>query len=269
MASTDELQSGANEKVGFTNPPVKAVALTVYFEPIVGLQVTHLSAFRQGLREAFPNSAEMPPLQPVNRGNDETKLLPVNRSWPFPYVLYSAPNEESGVAVQNDRFVRSWAFSDEAGSGYPGFEHLYTTMQEQFDRFAEVIRSEVQQEVILTGSEAFYANTLPDMTDSDLLVGIATRWSGEPEQRTLKTRYSGIRLHLCDDDDLEGCSINLAVDRDDDGVQLNIEVGYSLPEDGGDDGFELGGLRHAHDHVITTFMNYTSAEMKEEWGMQS
>ncbi|TQK68274.1 uncharacterized protein (TIGR04255 family) [Nocardioides sp. SLBN-35] len=243
---------------------MQSVALTVYFEPISGLQVSHFSALRESWRNAYPSTSELPPLRPQNRGGEETRLLPVAGAWPFPYLLFSSKDETSSIALQNDRFSRGWVFNSDGDDKYPGFDELSRDLRERLDEVRDVIKAETGETIKPVGSTCTYFNRLPDMSLLETLVGFTSRWQvpvGEAESP--KTTYAGARLHLCDDDDLDGCSVTMSVDVDDDGTYMSIESSYDLGDEQVDD---LGGLDRAHDMLIAKFIEYTSGTMHEQWG---
>lgn len=252
----------AKSIVEFERPPVQSVALTVYFEPIAGLQVSHFSSLREQWREKYPSTSELPPLRPRNRGGEETRLLPVGGSWPFPYLLFASENETSSIAIQGDRFERGWSFGD-GDQEYPGFEELSLELRTRLDEVRGVIEAETGETIKPVGSACIYLNKLPEMTLLDTMVGFSTRWQlAATDIESPKTTYAGVRLHLCNDDEMAGCAVTMSVDVDDDGTFLSIDSSYELQDDETD---ELGGLDTAHDMLIQKFIEYTSPEMQKQW----
>lgn len=258
-------QHDGAKSVRFDRPPVQAVELTVFFEEIDGLQVSHLSALREAWRREYPDSDELPPLRPHNRGGAEAAVQAIGRAWPFPYLMLSTPDGRGGVAIQNDRFTRSWAFTLEADK-YPGFATLSADLESRLEIFAEHVRRETDQELTFTGASCMYNNRIDGYTAEQMLVGIATRWSTKVEAESLRAMYAGVRLHTCSDDALEGCYVNLALDVDGDGCFLIFESERDQRPD--DDNLRLAGLDIAHDQLIQKFVEFTSPAMQEEWGRQ-
>jgi hypothetical protein len=257
------------DKVAFNTPPVRRVELTVYFKPIQGFQVSHLSSLREQWRVDYPNSAELPPVRPVNRGGEETKLLPIGSAWPLPYIVWSTEDEERAVGIQNDRFAISWGFSEKSEQ-YPGFAALSAELERRLAELETVVKRETGVNLEILGSECGYLNELPEMPVGELLVGVATKWvvdgSAAP---AIPATYSGIRMHLCNDPALKNCVLDMALDLDDDGPFLSITSAFDLPEDAEGETLPLGGLRHAHDRLIETFLDFTSADMHEKWGRRA
>lgn len=266
------MNMGNNSGLEFTDPPVVSVALTVYFEPLENLQASHLSSLREQWKDHYPHLAELPPLRPRNRGGNEAALVPLG-SWPCPYVMFSSQDEQSFIAIQSDRFIRSWSFSanEDTVTVYPGFEQIREDLVQHFDEFKETVRAELDQEIVITGSECDYLNLLNDeMSFEQLMVGVTTKWSASIDTpvRSAVT-YGGVRLHLCDSEELEGCSVTLRLDVDSDGPMLGIESALGLSESDAATELELGGLDRAHEKLIETFLDYTSNQMHDKWGRQA
>lgn len=266
------MTSGNVSRLAFADPPVVSVSLTVFFEPVESLQASHLSSLRERWKDHYPNLAELPPLRPRNRGGNEAALVPLG-AWPCPYVMFSSEDDQSSIAIQSDRFIRSWSFraDEEVVATYPGFEEIRKDLVEHFEQFKETLRAELGQEVAITGSECDYLNLLDnEMPPEQLMVGVTTKWATpvEPPVASAIT-YGGVRLHLCEADELEGCSVTLRLDVDSDGPMLGIESAFELSDDDGAADVDLGGLDRAHEKLIETFLEYTSNEMQERWGRQA
>ncbi|MBW9207517.1 TIGR04255 family protein [Mumia sp. zg.B17] len=258
-----------SQEARFAHPPVRSVYLAVYFEPVEGLQVSHFSSLRERWRNDYPVTAELPPLRPRNRGGEEMAVVPVSpRAWPFPYLMWSAEDDQQNLAIQNDRFILSWSFSPD--SRYPGFDSLSTTMAERFAQFEAAVEAETSEALILAGAECQYVNRIEGYSAQQMIVGIATRWSApdiEDVGESLNATYSGLRLHTCTDEGMEGCSVNLSLDVDDDGTFLAIESERDLLSD--ESNLRLAGLDVAHRQLIRKFVEFTSVEMHEAWGRMS
>jgi hypothetical protein len=265
------VSSGTRPTPAFTDPPVVSVSLSVFFEPVESLQASHLSSLRERWKDHYPNLAELPPLRPRNRGGNEAALVPIG-AWPCPYIMFSSEDDQSSIAIQSDRFIRFWSFRPDESRpvGYPGFDEIRADLVRHFDEFRDTIRLELDQEVVLTGSECDYLNLLDEeMPAEQLMVGVTTKWATPVDaSTTTAVSYGGIRLHLCDTDELEGCSVTLRLDIDSDGPMLGIESGFELSDADDTPGVELGGLDRAHEKLIQTFLEYTSDDMQKRWGRQ-
>jgi uncharacterized protein (TIGR04255 family) len=266
------VNSENGSRLEFADPPVVSVSLTVFFEPVESLQASHLSSLRERWKDHYPNLAELPPLRPRNRGGNEAALVPLG-AWPCPYVMFSSEDDQSSIAIQSDRFIRSWSFKadEKAVATYPGFEKIREDLVQHFEHFKETLRAELDQNVVITGSECDYLNLLDnEMPPEQLMVGVTTKWAA-PVDTTASSgiTYGGVRLHLCDTDELEGCSVTLRLDVDSDGPMLGIESAFELADDDAVADVDLGGLDRAHEKLIETFLEYTSNEMQKNWGRQA
>lgn len=249
----------------FDHPPVRSVYLAVYFDSIDGLQVSHLSALREEWRSDYPVAAELPPLRPRNRDGDEMSVVPVTRSWPFPYLMWAAEDDGQALHIQDDRFVLSWTFSDDAK--YPGFDVLSKQLEQRLAEFAATVLDETGENLVSTGAECKYSNRIDGYTPEQMMVGIATRWSSgatDVVAEPLNATYAGVRLHTCTDHEMRGCSVNLSLDADEDGTFLLIESERDLGENEQD--FRLAGLDIAHEQLIRKFLEFTSPDMHRNWG---
>lgn len=239
-----------------------AVDLTVYFEPVQGLQVSHFSALREAWRDEYPDTAELPPLRPANRGGDETSVARIDQAWPFPYLMFGTKDDSGSVAFQSDRLTRSWRFTE--GSRYPGFLQLAADLESRIKDFSDAVKVETGQDVTLTTSECGYQNRLSNSVAPDALVGLLTGWQvSDLTPAARRARYSGIRLHLCNDDELSDCVMWVSLDVDEDGVILALNSESTNSHSGA----RLGGLDAAHGALIDTFIQFTSSEMHDSWGM--
>lgn len=256
-------------KVRFTKPPVRSVSLSLFFQSVPGLQVSFFSSLREAWKSDYPNSAELPPLRPRNRGGEEAVIVPVSSAWPFPYVMFTTAGDQESIAFQSDRFTRTWTFSPDGE--YPGFEALAGELALRFEQFSDVVKSETGEDVKVTGSSCDYSNTMPtDLTGPELLVGVVSKWTTPAGTLPgLNAEYAGVRFHLCGDDELDGCSINVALDWDEDGAYLGIESSFDVDDLESQDTPRLGGLDRAHDKLIATFVEFTSDAMHSEWGREA
>lgn len=265
------MTSRAAAKLRFTDPPVVSVSLTVFFEPLERLQASHLSSLREQWKDHYPNLAELPPLRPRNRGGNEAALVPIG-SWPCPYIMFSSEDDQSSIAIQSDRFIRSWSFraTETPVVTYPGFDTIREDLVRHFNQFKETVRTELDQKVTVTGSECDYLNLLDnEMTPEQLMVGVTTKWNLVASAPiSSATTYGGVRLHLCAADALEGCSVTLQLDVDSDGPMLDIQSAFDISADDATADLDLGGLDLAHDKLIETFLEYTSVEMQSKWGRE-
>lgn len=248
----------------FENPPVTAVDLTVYFEPVQGLQVSHFSALREAWRSEYPDTAELPPLRPQNRDGEETSVVRIDQAWPFPFLMFGSSDNSGTVSFQNDRLTRSWRFTE--GSQYPGFVSLAADLESRLREFESVVKAETEQDVRLVGAECSYRNRLDDDLGGGALIGLLTGWQAPPFEPPLTARYSGLRLHMCDDEDLAGCALWISMDVDEDGVFLTLN---SETDGAAGDDARLGGLEKAHDQLIVRFLEFTSQDMHRQWGERS
>lgn len=251
----------------FKTPPVKTVVLTVYFEALETLQPIHLSMLRERWRDYYPSVGSLPPLRAHPHAGSGTTGGDDNvPSWPFPYMIFATVDETEAIAIQNDRLIRTWGFSD--GASYPGYQTLSRDLRQRLGEFAEVVKVELDRELTLTSSDCRYSNHLGEADIADLLVGVASSWSGTSNGAALdNVHYAGLRLHIDNPDD-PASHVYIDVDTYEDGAELEITSRYEIVVPEGDSSAELGGLDKAHDALLGAFERFTSASMKSDWGQE-
>jgi uncharacterized protein (TIGR04255 family) len=259
--------SPGQESLKFSTPPVRTVVLTVYFEALETLQPIHLSALREQWRSSYPSIGSLAPLRAHPHAGSGSAAREDIPSWPFPYMIFGTADESEAVAIQNDRLIRTWTFSE--GASYPGYEKLSGDLKVRLDEFAVVVKEELDRELTLTSSDCRYANEITDISIADLLVGVASSWQGDAKGATLdNVHYAGLRLHIDNPDDAAS-HVYVDVDTDDgDGATLEITSRYETVKTDADDDAALGGLDRAHDALLSAFRRFTSEPMKMGWGQE-
>lgn len=258
-----------NEQGGvkFSRPPVRTVVLTLFFEPLNSLLVSHLSPLRESLRDDYPIVDERPPLPPQVSSRDSSAT---DDPFVIPYVSYSARNDSGHIAVQSDRIMRAWSFSDaDRADDYPGFDKLLEGLISALEKLQSTVAQETGDTIVITGAECSYRNELPQSSSEQTLVGVTTRWAlPYVDGNSASYTYAGLRLELQDPQD-DGYRALIALDADEVGAPvLDISAKYEVLEpsaDAKDDG--LGKLTKAHDKVLSLFFDYTSEAMRANWGV--
>lgn len=250
--------------VRFAQPPVKVVELTIFFDQLEGLQASHLSQLREKWRGEYPQVAELAPSAPPrNNVTRPTISGPGSGTWPCPEVQFSTADGDEGLAIQNDRVIRRWYFGFKE---YPGFAALSDDLLSRLDQFEHVLKTELGvQGLTFTGGQCWYVNEIENMNDDELAVGLLTGWSGTVANTGVR-RWSFLRLHKCDDVELDGCSLTATVDGNhEDSPVLILD---SLTDDvrEGEGPREL--IDRAHGQLLREFMELTSEVQHEKWGKE-
>jgi uncharacterized protein (TIGR04255 family) len=259
----DSTRGGPLEDVvRFDEPPVRSVQLCLYFDEVTALKTSHLSSLREIWRDDYPVADELSPLPP--RRSDATSRIIESDDWPMPYTSFTSEDSGAGLAIQGDRFCRTWSFT---GDQYPGFDALLDDLAGKWSQFVDVVAREVGSRVKIVGASCLYANEFSGLQPGELSLGVLSSWTA-PFSPTTRARYQGARLHYCDDPDLDGCAITISVDEqasDTPTLTLFVEVdAEENPHKDSSEGASL--LRRAHSQLIRSFLSRTNAEQHQRWG---
>lgn len=262
----------------FSEPPVRSVVLTVYFEPIMDfgfLQSLKLSerwaadysAIRQ--TEPRPRPREMPQVSVF-----------ADLEWPFPRIVHTHDSLSRALSYQFDQFSLRWTFGDhEQPNPYPGFESLLGELQEAFGYFAEVIDSESSTRLVVNGCGCEYVNSIEDLSVESWIVGYLTGWAatpGAPDSRTGAGRsHYGVREEVQSENSKEVCALEANARKD--GTTLRIRATSQDSRDAkAEEGSELDNKSRiveyfttAHDLATVRFETTSSAAMKTSWELNS
>lgn len=250
----------------FERPPVRGVALTVYFAQIRGLLLTSLAPLVAEVKKDFPvvseRFAELP--WKYDTEDDAPIPLPEDDAFPFPYLSFG---NGSGHAVnfQDDRFRLTWTFSD--GADYPGFDELSRQLGVHLDTFAEHVRSEAGADVSISHVSVQYENQLGDTAAP---IDIALRAHGVQCDAVASETAQNVQeptFHATMPFEFDGgtAEVYLLSRRDDNGTMLGLRSTARLPEPADTDWRAL--LHRAHDNLISTFDRATSMQQKTDWGI--
>ena len=147
----------------FEDPPVVEVALSVQFDSLPNLHMTHLGLLWERFRDRFPVVEEQSPLEPVferfggpriRRGSariEMLKSLPIPRCW----FLNEAGTEL--VQVQHDRFIHNWREAD-TDARYPRYEHIRSGFESELQQFSEFVAEEELGDFAPRQCEVTYVN---------------------------------------------------------------------------------------------------------------
>ncbi len=260
----------------FEAPPVREVILTVMFEPVTSLQTLHLAPLRVAWAGEYPKVSEMTPLPPWRLPLDraQVEIIGSGSNWPVPLCLLTNSAGDRALQVQNDRFVVSWRFDNQAGH-YPGYQALLAELRDKFDQLSEVLTQAVGEAPAVGKVEASYRNLLEGIAPQDLTLGIMTAWQKVDASPIVRdAAYIGFRMHYHPDTTDADVSVLIGVDPD---------AGLSTPKENGNtymsstfsieadcavsvDQEYAERLTKAHDMLISAFLDLTTEDMRKAWG---
>jgi hypothetical protein len=251
-------------RLGFENPPVRAVFLTLQFKTDDHIQASHVAPLRTRWKEDFPLVVETAPLPPLGDSDEGPRFLRSSETWPLPFTRCINVEGDKFLAFQDDRFQVGWRFDPEADNAYPGFEELAQSLAERFAEFQAALE-EVGNVVTLTGSDCRYVNALEGLSMAEAATGVLTDWTAAPSTQVADSPFVGVHLHACTGEGGDRhCSAVVTIDSDaNDVTTMTIRV-WRVAEDGMT--AELGGLYEAHEEVDEIFVRFTSDQQHRDWG---
>jgi uncharacterized protein (TIGR04255 family) len=262
-----------NDLPEFEDPPVIEVALSAQFRALPGLQGLALAPLRELWRAQYPQVEEQPPLPSIVEGD-----IPGGPSFQlnlgFPAVRYWFLTDDGMdlVQLQYDRLSVNWR---ELGSGnaYPRYPAMRQVFADRFTDLRHFTVAEGLGDLHVTQLELSYINAVTvDHGDMGKLERILSMWRSVPN-------------HHLDDPEQVRAELTYQVKGLGAGVsRLWAQVGpgqreagvpailltFSLrgaPAGEGLDG-ALAFLDDAHQHVVRSFAELTTAEMHANWRLR-
>jgi uncharacterized protein (TIGR04255 family) len=149
----------------FAHPPVIEVALSVQFEPLVGLRTPHIAQFWTKLRSRYPKLEEQQPIEPVIeqfgvlRSLDEGPQVRVIDTAPVPRFWFVNEAGTELIQVQQNRFVVNWRRSD-AEAPYPRYSAIRRRLRRELSAFERFLESERLGPLIPNQGEVTYIDEI-------------------------------------------------------------------------------------------------------------
>jgi len=160
----------------FSDPPVVEVALAAQFDPLSELRTPQVGLLWQKFRDRFPNLEEHAPLDSVierfgiTGSADANVRLEMMKSPPVPRVWFLNISGTELIQVQQDRFIHNWRRA-ETDEGYPHYEHVRTTFEENWRIFESFCDEEGLDTPSPNQCEVTYVN--------HIIAGKGWEWHGD------------------------------------------------------------------------------------------
>lgn len=250
----------------FKEPPVREVALTVFFDRIPTLQTINLARLRVNWMETYPNVNEVPPRPPFRGERSYAEFLGSNSSWPMPFTTFSDDFGDHVIQLQADRFGIVWSFA-KYRRGYPGYERLSQELFSRFEEFQAEVSRELGIDTTVTDIDLEYTNEVENYSPEQLALGILTGWRDVP-LTVNQADLAGLCLHYCDDLDIGDGALTISVetpsgtDRTDTcSLELNVTARVTDQRD-----VHLS-MESAHDLLVNRFVSLLNDDLRRQWGL--
>lgn len=146
----NNVMTNSNQLPKYNNPPVIEVVVSVQFEAIKELQVTHLGLLWGHFRDKFPSVSHHQPIPNVierfgvKPSSPENNKLEFDPELPFPRCWYAESSDGGGlIQVQQDRFVRNWRKKKDTSDTYPTFnKYVMPSFLEDYGTFSAFLDSQ-------------------------------------------------------------------------------------------------------------------------------
>lgn len=148
----------------YGKPPVSEVVCGVYFQSLDTLQVAHVGALWERLRQDFPRTETLPPLPPTVMANGPSDFQiqfqfgPVEAS-PFPRVWFVSADDAILVQLQRDRVIINWR-QRAADTPYPSYDVIVAKLRGVLGLLGDFLKEQALGTLDLVGLELAYVNAL-------------------------------------------------------------------------------------------------------------
>lgn len=258
----------SNTKLKFKRPPVRSVRLVFYLRSADHLTADQIGGLYEVWRPEYPEVVQSPPRAPVAEDPRAVAFVGEDDYWPLPFTEMENPKTGQTLFFQDDRFGIVWNFDPdlEEAPEYPGFDQLSRELLAQFERFCEAVKRSGGGELTVNVAECSYTNEIPDMAIDRYAYGILTKWSGADYESdpALRDGVGFSRHYHFAEDPNKPIWVSAVALAPDTGMRLWITTHVAS-----DDSLDPDvAIQTAHENLMSTFLNWTSDEMRHGWGEQ-
>lgn len=253
--------------LSFSTPPVRSVRLAFYFETAERLTAAHTSALFELWRPEYPEIVQSPPRAPVTEPTQDIGFIGQDDYWPLPFTEMENPDSGKSIFFQDDRFGVLWNFDPDLdrAPAYPGFDELRKELLARFERFCDAVKSSGGSEVRVQIAECTYTNEMPDVAIDQYAFGILTHWAqGYESAPSVREGTMFSRHYHFEGDPDRPVWVSASAAGPDTGMTLRITTRHEAEEELS----PVAGIEAAHEDLITTFVQWSSDEMRQGWGQQ-
>lgn len=141
-------------KITFERPPLIEVSFAVQFERLMSFRTGHFGLFWAQIHRDFPETADRPPLSPINAGQSAGEWLPLPRVW------FVHKDKQLLLQLQDDRFILNWRrIMDDAV--YPRFDTVFPLFLDHLKRWEAYCEFAKIGPLNIRNCELTYVNHIP------------------------------------------------------------------------------------------------------------
>ena len=129
----------------FKNPPLTEVGMSVQFEPLRQMQVSHFGLLWAHFKSDYPNSKQYSPTPPFKEDfsppSPPTVQFQYSDEPPMPCMGFMNEDKTRLIRLQTDRFSYNWR-QLQTGQSYPRYESVRSNFVESLNKFMQFVESE-------------------------------------------------------------------------------------------------------------------------------
>jgi len=269
--------TSGHRRVDFENPPVTETILSVQFAPLRGLTLPYMGLFWGQVRSQYPTQEVKPPLSPVIEDFSSPPTAPslgieVSSEPDARFWLVDGTSTQL-IQIQRDRFIRNWRKGEAPNDAYPRYDELRPRFEHDWLSFVGFLEREKLGTPEVNQCEVTYINHIGlgtgwnSLSDAHRVLTVLKAQEGreflpEPEMVIVNVRFvmpeRRGRLHV---------SAQPAIRRQDGSAVMQLTLtARGRPESSRLEDivawFNLG-----HDWIVHGFVDLTTPEMHQIWGL--
>ncbi|WP_255285672.1 TIGR04255 family protein [Streptomyces niveus] len=258
----------------FERPPVREVTLALMLQPMPKLQTLDLAPLRVDWRQTYPLLQEVTPLSPWGPPDrDDVELVRSGVSWPMPLCTFSTDSGDKNIRFQQDRFLLSWTFGDEA-QNYPGFDALKSELLEKFSQYSKLAQDASGAAPVVRRADIQYVNHLSGISAQNAMAGVLNGWTGPASFPSRTPDYCGFRVHYHESELSSQVAVLVGLDSaGEESIEGELVQSSALSLDAeavvDESANYVEMLEVAHDVLTEAFLEVTSDLMRAGWGETS
>jgi len=262
-----------SELPDFANPPVIEVACGVQFRPIAGLRGMALAPLYNQWRERFPTVQEQPPLPPMEAstvGGPGVQIFLGNS--PDVRLWFIDESGREVIQIQQDRLIVNWREGEPRGR-YPRYNSVRDNLESRLSDLSNFVTQENLGKLEISHGEVSYINAI-DAPEEDFgaLDKILVGWPKFADHHLGNPKAARVSLDFSVPDVGEMTSLRVSLGpggRSSGEISMFMTMTVEGRTDGASSDAALAFIDAAHDHLVRSFAEITTAAQHESWGRRS